>query len=301
MNFALLLAILSLLSGVFWLADYIYYRPRREIRFTAAVTAMDEQLQNHPFEKGLRENKIKHFHETIRVAPFWLELLASFFPVIVTVFALRSFIVEPFKIPSGSMIPTLLVGDFILVNKFSYGVRMPITHTVLINVGVPERGDVVVFRYPPDTSLDYIKRVVGQPGDEVEYNYVKREIKVNGTQLATVPMEDFLHQDKGLYSKQYQESTAETRSYRILGGDGRSPPASPILAYPYIEHCKYSEDSIKCAVPSGHYFVMGDNRDNSLDSRYWGFVPQENLVGKAFAIWMSWDTLPRLSRVGGFD
>lgn len=200
-----------------------------------------------------------------------VEYARSFFPILLIVLLLRSFLVEPFRIPSGSMMPTLLVGDFILVNKFLYGIRLPVLHTKIIEVEEPQRGDIVVFRYPNNPSVDYIKRVVGLPGDKIAY--YNKKLYINGEPAKLTPMGRYL----GLGQNQqyngalmYQEKLGEVE-HQILIMEGQ----------PTVEG--------EFVVPKGHYFMMGDNRDNSNDSRYWGPVPEQNLVGKAFLIWMHWD------------
>lgn len=204
--------------------------------------------------------------------PTSVEYARSFFPIFLIVLLLRAFLVEPFRIPSGSMMPTLLVGDFILVNKYDYGIRLPVLNSKIFDLGDPQRGDVVVFRFPKDPGVDYIKRVVGVPGDHVVYK--NKTLFINGRQVAQVPAGVYIGTGSGLSS-----SGAELR--REVLGD----VTHDILVEPHVHGVE--ADVI---VPEGHYFVMGDNRDNSNDSRYWGFVPDENLVGKAFMIWMNWDT-----------
>ncbi len=258
MNFALILFCLLLVSGAIWLADVLVFSKRR------APGAKD---------------------------PWWVEYGASFFPVILLVFGLRSFIVEPFKIPSGSMIPTLEVGDFILVNKFTYGIRLPVINKKIIDINQPQRGDVMVFRYPEDPSLDYIKRVIGVPGDKVAYQ--NKRLTINGQPIETVPMDDYLHPERLYYSKQFVEKS-ERIEYRILN-DGDAPGfIAGATPFQYRENCLYNNAGVICTVPAGHYFTMGDNRDNSRDSRYWGFVREENIVGKAFFIWFNFSDLKRI-------
>jgi len=226
--------------------------------------------------------------------PWWIEYSVSFFPVILVVFLLRSFVVEPFKIPSGSMIPTLQVGDFILVNKFAYGIRLPIVNEKVIPIGEPRRGDVMVFRYPDDPSLDYIKRVVGLPGDRVEYR--DKRLIINGHPIAERQISDYLSKDTMQYYSHYLEKLDGVEHQILI--DANAPSFVPqVKAFPYSQDCKYNADSLVCKVPAGHYFVMGDNRDNSSDSRVWGFVPEANIVGKAFFIWLN---LSDLSRFGTF-
>jgi signal peptidase I len=302
MNFALILFCLTVGTGVFWFADMLHFRKRRQAEFEREVKALDARIAATPaaYDAGHREREVERLSREIRTAPTWLEFPASFFPVIAAVFALRSFVVEPFKIPSGSMIPTLLVGDFILVNKFTYGIRLPVLNTKIIQVGEPKRGDVMVFRYPVDPSFDYIKRVIGVPGDRIAYQ--NKRLTVNGLPLPTVPEADFLHRDRAAYSKQFGE-TLDGRPHHVLNDD--EAPAFIMSAgqFPHRDNCLYNNAGVICTVPTGHYFMMGDNRDNSLDSRYWGFVPEQNIVGRAFGIWMNWAGGLNFdfSRIGGFD
>jgi signal peptidase I len=227
--------------------------------------------------------------------PWWLDWTAGLFPVILAVFVLRSFLFEPFKIPSGSMIPTLLVGDLILVNKFTYGVRLPVLNTKLTEGTPPQRGDVMVFRYPPKPSLDYIKRVVGLPGDEVAY--LNKRLTINGVPVSKQPVADYFDEDAMAYYKQYEEALGNKR-HRILNDENRPAFIPGAENFPNRENCRYSVEGVVCKVPQGHYFMMGDNRDNSLDSRYWGFVPDKNIVGKAFFIWMNFGSF---KRIGAFE
>jgi signal peptidase I len=274
-NFALLLFIATVVSGIFWLVDRFHFLPQRR---AAAARVEDPEAKARILEQ-----------------PWWLDWTAGLFPVIISVFFLRSFVVEPFKIPSGSMIPTLLVGDMILVNKFTYGLRLPVIHTKVTEGKAVQRGDVVVFRYPPKPQLDYIKRVVGLPGDTV--TYLNKRLTINGKVIPTEAIPDFFDDQAMVYSKQLEESLGE-KKHRLLNDDNR--PAFIAGASPFEgrEGCQYSVEGVSCKVPAGHYFVMGDNRDNSLDSRYWGFVPDGNIVGKAFMIWMNFSS-PR--RIGFFD
>jgi len=260
-NFALILFVLLVVSGALWAADRFHFRKRRPA--------------------GSAE-------------PWWVEYGASFFPVILVVFALRSFVVEPFKIPSGSMIPTLLVGDFILVNKYAYGIRLPVINKKIIDVGSPERGDVMVFRYPHDPSLDYIKRVVGLPGDRVEY--IDKRLTINGERIELTPAGDYLHPDRLLYSPRFEEKLGD-RTHAVLIERDVPPYVSHVKDFPYRDHCTYTTAGVRCTVPEGHYFMMGDNRDGSSDSREWGFVPEENIVGRAFFIWFNFGDM---KRIGGF-
>ncbi len=218
----------------------------------------------------------------------------GFFPIILVVFLLRSFAFEPYKIPSGSMMPTLLVGDFILVNKFTYGIRLPVINKKVIENNTPQRGDVMVFRWPVDPSLDYIKRVVGVPGDSITYS--NKRLSINGKPLAVSEDGDFLDKEKALSIPRYTEKL-DTVEHSILIDRDAPSFIRQIFQYPYRDNCSYNDSGVTCTVPPGHYFMMGDNRDNSQDSRYWGFVPDENIVGKAVLIWFNFSDL---KRIGGF-
>ncbi|MFW5442800.1 MAG: signal peptidase I [Methylococcaceae bacterium] len=215
--------------------------------------------------------KLSNIDATTRKEPLLVEYAHSFFPIVFVVLILRSFIAEPFRIPSGSMMPTLLVGDFILVNKYTYGIRLPVLHSKIVEMNAPERGDIVVFRFPKQPSVDYIKRVVGLPGDRV--TYYNKKVQVNGVHAKQVSLGRYQGVGQG------SNMTGAEHIVEDLTGAEHS-----IL----IKHGLPSVEGV-FIVPEGHYFVMGDNRDNSNDSRYWGTVPEENLVGKAFFIWMSWD------------
>jgi signal peptidase I len=218
---------------------------------------------------------------------------------------LRSFLFEPFKIPSGSMIPTLHIGDLILVNKFHYGIRLPVINLKLTDGTPVARGDVMVFRYPPKPSLDYIKRVVGVPGDKIAY--LNKVLTINGQPISKASIPEFFDADTMRYSKQFEEALPigstpddmnKLRAHRLLNDDNVPNFVSGITDFAFKDNCTYNVEGLECTVPAGHYFMMGDNRDNSLDSRYWGFVPEKNIVGKAFFIWMNFASP---SRVGAFD
>jgi signal peptidase I len=231
----------------------------------------------------------------ILAQPWWLDWTAGLFPVIIAVFFLRSFLFEPFKIPSGSMIPTLLVGDLILVNKFTYGIRLPVLNIKLTEGNKPQRGDVMVFRYPPKPSLDYIKRVVGLPGDTVAY--LNKRLTINGQAVATATLPEFFDEDAMRYFKQLEESLGD-KKHRLLNDDDRPAFVPGADNFAGRGGCSYTVEGVTCKVPEGQYFMMGDNRDNSLDSRYWGFVPDKNIVGRAFFVWMNFGNF---KRIGSFD
>ena len=297
MNFALILFVLVIFTGVAWVADKLVFLPKRRRAAEAAVAEFDNQQarvgerfadENAPATRArLRDEKLRQ--------PWWLEYTASFFPVILVVFVVRSFVVEPFKIPSGSMVPTLLVGDFILVNKFDYGIRLPITNTKVTEGRPLQRGDVVVFRYPKDESVDYIKRVIGLPGDVVSYE--DKQLTINGKPVPETPLPDYFDEERIGYAKQFEEDL-DGRKNRILNNPAVPPFIVGAEDFPYRDNCKYDARGVTCKVPPGNYFMMGDNRDNSADSRYWGFAPDKNIVGRAFFIWMNFSNL---KRIGSFQ
>ncbi|HGN3174363.1 TPA: signal peptidase I [Pseudomonas aeruginosa] len=279
LNFPLLLVIAVAVCGALALVDLVLFAPRRR----AAISSYEGQV-NEPDPAVL---------EKLNKEPLLVEYGKSFFPVLFIVLVLRSFLVEPFQIPSGSMKPTLEVGDFILVNKFAYGIRLPVLDTKVIPIGDPQRGDVMVFRYPSEPNINYIKRVVGLPGDTVRYTREKR-LYVNGELVA----EKLVGEEPGTLGSVtlYQEKLGQAEH----------------LIRKEMSRYRIEPDR-QWTIPAGHYFMMGDNRDNSNDSRYWndpkipkdllGMVPDRNIVGKAFAVWMSWpdpkmSNLPNLSRVG---
>jgi signal peptidase I len=262
LSFALFLFLLLLITGLVWALEAAVLRSRRP--------------------KGAKE-------------PWWVEYSVSFFPVILVVFMLRSFLVEPFKIPSSSMVPTLLVGDFILVNKFTYGIRLPVVNLKVVDINNPQRGDVMVFRYPEDPSLDYIKRVVGLPGDRVEYR--NKRLSVNGVEVPVHQTDDYLSKERMQFSRRFVETLGGV-NHEILLDDDAPAITAPSRAFSFAGNCTYNSGGMACTVPPGHYFMMGDNRDNSSDSRVWGFVPDQNIVGKAFFIWLN---LNELGRFGPFN
>ncbi|OYY74930.1 MAG: signal peptidase I [Gammaproteobacteria bacterium 28-57-27] len=240
MNFELILVLLTLVSGVVVAVDRLFFRKAR--------------------------------NELVKPDPLLVDYARSFFPVLLAVVVLRSFVAEPFRIPSGSMMPTLEVGDFILVNKFAYGVRLPVLRTKIIPVGEPKRGDVAVFKYPKQPEVDYIKRVIGLPGDRIRYE--NKQLTINGEVMplnkqGTYPGDGANGRMVG--ASEYQEDLAGV-VHKILQRSGAVGPEGEFT------------------VPEGQYFMMGDNRDNSNDSRYWGFVPEDNLVGRAMLVWMNFDT-----------
>ena len=295
-DFALLLFVLTLVTSAFWLAERFHFKPRRE----AAAAALERQTAARRAELdklGIEkvDGDVAEARARLLMQPWWLDWTAGLFPVILVVFLLRSFLFEPFKIPSGSMIPTLLVGDLILVNKFDYGIRLPVINKKIIAVHEPQRGDVMVFRYPLDPREDYIKRVVGLPGDVVTYN--DQKLTINGKLVPTQPLGEFYDDDSLRYSPMFMEHLGKVE-HKILVDPRRQAYYGPDPhTFPLHQNCTYTVDGVTCKVPPGHYFMMGDNRDNSQDSRYWGFVPDANIVGKAFFVWMNFSDLGRVGPI----
>ena len=298
-NFSLLLFVLTVVTFLYWLAERFYFAPRR----VAAVSTFEQQdaaRRESLARQGITrvDDNVASTRQALLLQPWWLDWTAGLFPVILVVFLLRSFLFEPFKIPSGSMMPTLLVGDLILVNKFHYGVRLPVINRKIVDNHDPARGDVMVFRFPKDPSTDYIKRVVGLPGDEIVFH--NQQLFVNGQQVPAEPLPPpgFYDEEARRYVPEFKEKLGDVE-HRIL----INPQSAQFWKtqednqFPFRENCRYSAEGVACKVPPGNYFMMGDNRDNSLDSRYWGFVPDRNIVGKAFLIWMNFGDL---KRVGSF-
>ncbi|PUE58814.1 signal peptidase I [Limnohabitans curvus] len=305
-NFALLMFMATVVTGIYWLAEQFYFLPQRK----AAVEALQAQADKRTAElhaQGITQTDVNvtEAKERLYMQPWWLDWTAGLFPVIAVVFVLRSFLFEPFKIPSGSMIPTLHVGDLILVNKFHYGVRLPVLNTKLTDGNPVQRGDVMVFRYPPKPSLDYIKRVIGVPGDEVAY--LNKQLTINGQPVTKAPRADFFEEGSMSYIPQFEEvlpvgtksnEMSVKKNHQILLLPNGTGAVNPLFDFPHKENCSYTIEGITCKVPEGYFFMMGDNRDNSQDSRYWGFVPEQNIVGKAFFVWMNFGSL---SRIGAFQ
>ena len=295
-NFSLLLFILTLFTFVYWLAERLHFAPRR----LAAAQSLErsdatrrEQLSRQGIAKV--DGDITDARHALLAQPWWLDWTAGLFPVILVVFLLRSFLFEPFKIPSESMLPTLFVGDLILVNKYHYGIRLPVVNKKIVANNDPQRGDVMVFRYPRDTSVDYIKRVVGVPGDEISYR--GQRLYLNGSPVGAEPLPapGFYNEDSMRYFPEFKEKLGAVEHRILVNSQSQPYYGDPeTIAFPLRENCRYSADAVTCKVPPGHYFMMGDNRDNSQDSRFWGFVPDQNIVGKAFFIWMNFGNFKRI-------
>lgn len=258
-NFELILFYATLITGLICLLDIIFFAPKRKRK-----------------QKDKKDTKL----------PILIDYARSFFPVLLIVFLLRSFLFEPFRIPTGSLEPTLLMGDFVLVNKFTYGVRLPVAHKKIYGVGKPERGDVIVFRWPPNPSVDFIKRVIGLPGDHIKY--VNKELFINDKKISQTFLKETTAQGEGADEWQVQEKRED-----LLG----------VNHLIFIDPKKSTQDFEDIVVPDDMYFVMGDNRDDSADSRFWGFVPEKNIVGKAMLVWMSFEHGKygvRWNRIGTF-
>jgi len=294
-NFALLLFMLTVVTFGYWLAETLHFRPARLAAASALETqAVSRRAELHRLGIDKVDGDVEGAKTRLLAQPWWLDWTAGLFPVIVIVFCLRSFLFEPFKIPSGSMVPTLLVGDLILVNKFHYGIRLPVLNRKIVANNDVKRGDVMVFRYPVDPRMDYIKRVVGLPGDEVAY--LNQRLTINGQPVAVAGQGDFYDEESLRYAPMFSEKLGDVE-HRILVDPKRGAYYGPDpKRFPQAENCRYSADGVVCKVPAGHYFTMGDNRDNSQDSRFWGFVPDENIVGRAFMVWMNFSNLGRIGR-----
>jgi len=261
MGFAAVLLLATTITGIIWGADIALFRKKR--------AAGSE--------------------------PIVVEMARSFFPVILIVFFLRSFLYEPFKIPSESMLPTLQVGDFILVNKFTYGIRLPVVNKKIVELGAPKRGDVMVFRYPEDPAKDFIKRVVGLPGDKLSYR--QKRLTINDQPVPTQSLGTATEVDKRLGFRRFEsftEKLGEKTHAIMMNPDIPGVRLEGVRQFPNRENCEYNNDGVTCTIPAGHFFMMGDNRDNSDDSRYWGFVPESNIVGKAVLIWMNFGSFKRI-------
>ncbi|WP_426576796.1 signal peptidase I [Xenorhabdus stockiae] len=319
-TFALILTFATLITGIIWCIDRFKLAPERKRKLA--------QAQKQAAGNESQEAAIKEINK-----PTWAETFASVFPVLAIVWILRSFVYEPFQIPSGSMMPTLLIGDFILVEKFAYGLKDPITQTTLIKTGEPKRGDIAVFKYPVNPSIDFVKRVIGLPGDKIVYNYWDKELQIypgcgyaqqckdilpityGDVYLSDWTISEKIKKDGTIANEVHQIPVGQTLGPRTLRQGERvetlGDVSHHILTLPPQREPEFVQEGQPVGtwvVPKGEYFMMGDNRDNSSDSRFWGFVPEKNLVGRATAIWISfnkqegeWPDWPwvRFSRIGG--
>ena len=298
MWFGMLLTVLFLITGLAWLADRFYFAPQRK-KDAEAIFDKAKASGQGGYDAAVRAALAR---------PAWLEYTAGLFGVIALVFVLRSFIVEPFRIPSGSMLPNLYVGDFILVNKYTYGLRLPIGNQTIVPMNSPKKGDVVVFQFPPDKSQSYIKRVVGAPGDVVRYE--NKVLTVNGQTYQQMPKSGIIPDAEyptypnsnkpvlGVIMTKAAEEGAVTHDILTIE---KQPTINPngLSEYPFSKNtsaCTYfpNNTGMECKVPAGQYLMMGDNRDNSTDGRYWGFVPEQNIIGKAYFVWMNFSHLSRI-------
>ncbi|MBC5791157.1 signal peptidase I [Providencia sp. JUb39] len=316
-TFALILTLATLVTGIIWCLDKFKFAPARKAKLKKLREVTNGSMNEDELAKAVRR-------------PSWLETGTSIFPVLAIVLVVRSFIYEPFQIPSGSMMPTLLVGDFMLVEKFSYGLKDPITQTTLIETGKPNRGDIAVFKYPKEPNVDFVKRVIGLPGDKIIYNPEAKELTIypncadnKCTEKLPVtygPLEPsewtMVFENSSVVDNQYgnyQIPIDQALPNNSLRQYGRSEKLDTVTHQiltinNYITQSKYVQPGLplnEWIVPEKHYFMMGDNRDNSSDSRMWGFVPEQNLVGRAVFIWLSldkqeneWPTGIRFSRIG---
>ena len=259
LDLEMILVIGVLLTGAIWILD----------SFTLAPARRKRMMDN--IDPARKADAVTLEASRTYKEPWYVEYAKSFFPVLLIVLLLRSFVAEPFRIPSGSMMPTLLIGDFILVNKFAYGLRLPVLKSKIIEIDTPRRGDVAVFRFPGNPSEDYIKRIVGLPGDHIAYK--DKKLYINGKQMTQIQMQHYQGVGSGIVMNGARVSTEKLDevTHQILIREGRLNVEG------------------EYRVPLNHYFVLGDNRDNSNDSRFWGFVPEEYLVGRAFMIWLNWD------------
>ncbi|AGF48444.1 signal peptidase I [Candidatus Kinetoplastibacterium oncopeltii TCC290E] len=264
--FNLFLFILLLATGILWLIDVFYLRRRENIK----------------------KNTVGFFYNKLFII---INYSINIFPILLIVFSFRSFIFEPFRIPSESMLPTLQPGDLIIVNKHSYNIKLPLINRDILSLSKPRRGDVIVFHYPYSKKVDYIKRIIGLPGDRISYQ--NKRLSINDVEIKNNNDGFYYDHNSMHFINKYNESL-DNVVYKILSNKGYNNSINPYFDFPFLENFKYCKDSFSCIVPDDNYFVMGDNRDNSFDSRYWGFVPYHNIVGKAFFIWMNFNDISRI-------
>jgi len=276
MGFAAVLLTATVITGVIWLIDSLFFKKKR-LALNSVGGAIEAESNTNNAARD----------------PVLVEMAKSFFPVILIVFFLRSFLYEPFKIPSGSMVPTLLIGDFILVNKYTYGIRIPVINKKIIEVGAPKRSDVMVFRYPEDKTKDFIKRVVGIPGDMITYQ--NKRLTVNGVAVETKENGSYTDTDGGVrFFEMFIEKLGDKPHAMMVDPNWPAMNLGQVREFPMKSNCTYNDTGLTCKVPDGHYFMMGDSRDNSDDGRFWGFVPEANIVGKAVLVWMNFGSMKRV-------
>ena len=295
MNFALILFLATVFTGGMWLWERISLRPARRRKAHQAAREF-EAANREAIDRGEKVviDARNAIYGRLSREPWWIDYTANLFPAFAVVFLFRSFLFEPFRIPSGSMLPTLYIGDFILVNKYEYGIRLPVVNTKIFPGTEPQRGDVVVFRYPMDESVDYIKRVVGLPGDTV--TYVNKELRINGEPVRQTAVGDWVDPFSLATLSERTEKLGETEHRMAV--DPRAPAGLRGRPYERVgTACRYYDNGFVCKVPQGQYFVLGDNRDNSEDSRYWGFVEDRQLVGKAVLIWANFSDMSRVGSI----
>ena len=292
MSFTAVMLLFVLFSGVLWVLDRWVWSGKRDEPAADSIAPASaesiEKAENQPTTIA---------SQPVKSSNAFISFVVGIFPIILLVFMVRSFLVEPFQIPSSSMRPGLVVGDFILVNKFTYGIRVPVLNDVMIPVHKVERGDVVVFNFPPQPKINYIKRVIGLPGDTV--SYYDKKLTINGKPITKVADGTYEYVDENdntriSYNQQFKE-TMDGKTFQTLNLDSQPPVVMQLVQdFSYRENCQYDEHGFTCKVPQGYYFMMGDNRDNSLDGRYWGFVDDRLLVGKAFFVWMNFRDFGRI-------
>ncbi len=293
-NFTIILFILLFISGISYLFEFFIVNIKKNFdRFLKKEIDKFQKSSETIFLNKIGNNLLfNNLIFSFIKQTFWLLIyLKNFFPILLLVFTFRSFIIEPFRIPSGSMLPTLHSGDLILVNKFNYGIRLPIINYKILEISSPKRGDILVFNYPIKPSVNYIKRIVGLPGDNILYK--DKKLFINGNLIFNYLNGIYYESNTKSFIPQYCEKLDHV-SHNILMDDDHTSEIYPIWTFPWIENCQYFSDGLNCTVPLNHYFTIGDNRDNSFDSRYWGFVSDNNIIGRAFFIWMNFRNLNRI-------
>jgi signal peptidase I len=293
-SFELLLLIATFTCLIGFLSEHFYFKKKRMVKakeYEEKELKDNENLKNNGID---RKELIEEEKKEILKRPVFLDWTADLFPLIFVIFIIRSFFFEPFTIPSGSMMPTLIAGDNIIVNKFSYGFRLPVIDTKLTSGNDVKRGDIIVFHYPLDPKINYIKRAIGLPGDVIEYK--NKDLFLNGKKVDRVSMENYTYPKEHIINAQYKENL-DGVEHRILIDNNISGTISKVMSESAAKNCEYDVEYVKCVVPQGEYFMMGDNRDGSLDSRYWGFVPDKNLVGKAIFIWSNFGNMSRVGNI----